>query len=226
MRRLENFKNIHEGDRCFLVGTGPSLNNTNFSLIRGEIIFGVNTFYRGLSKFGVSCKYYGIADEIIFREHWKPIFDLNIPVFITSSASDFYKKEKARGKFEEYKEKEILAINWLRNEPRIAFSIDLSKGTYWAGTVIYEAGLQVCYYLGFTEIYLLGCDCDYSGPLERFDGSMTERRSAGAAGDWSAVFAGYRKAKEIFEANARKIYNSTVGGKLEIFERIPLEDLK
>jgi hypothetical protein len=39
------------------------------------------------------------------------------------------------------------------------------------------------------------------------------------------VFAGYKRAKEVFEENGRKIYNSTVGGKLEIFERVPLEVL-
>jgi len=35
----------------------------------------------------------------------------------------------------------------------------------------------------------------------------------------------YAKCKEEFEADGRKIYNATVGGKLEIFERKDYSDL-
>jgi hypothetical protein len=226
MRKLEDFKDIHIGDRCFLFGTGPSLNNTNLSLIKNEIIFGANTLYKGLNKFGLKCNYYGIADDLVFRNHWKAVFDLNVPVFLTSTAGRFYVSGKDGGKFQEYEDREIYPINWLPNKSYIEFSTNLEEGTYWGGTVIYESGLQVCFYMGFKEVYLVGCDCDYTGELERFDGSTTERRTAGAAGDWGKVFAGYRRAREVFEVHGRKIYNSTVGGKLEIFERIPLEALK
>jgi hypothetical protein len=35
----------------------------------------------------------------------------------------------------------------------------------------------------------------------------------------------YLKAKEVFEADGRKIYNAGIGGKLEIFDRVDYRSL-
>ena len=34
------FKDIHKGKTCFILGTGSSLNDFDFTLIKNEIIFG------------------------------------------------------------------------------------------------------------------------------------------------------------------------------------------
>ena len=60
--RVKRFKDVHKGERCFIIGTGPSLNVTNFDFIKDEIIFGVNTLYTGLLKFGITCDYYAVSD--------------------------------------------------------------------------------------------------------------------------------------------------------------------
>ena len=60
--RVKRFKDIHKGERCFIIGTGPSLNLINFNLIKDEIIFGVNTPHTGLPKFGITCDYYAVSD--------------------------------------------------------------------------------------------------------------------------------------------------------------------
>ena len=106
------------------------------------------------------------------------------------------------------------------------FSKDLTKGTYLSGSVTIHS-LQVAYYLGFDEVYLIGCDCDYS-QSHHFDGKRTIRREAPVMSSQEGkhrVFKGYEICKRAFEKDGRKIYNATVGGKLEVFERRRLEDL-
>jgi len=42
---------------------------------------------------------------------------------------------------------------------------------------------------------------------------------------WAETFKEFEILKEGFEENGRKIYNSTIGGKLEVFERKKIEDV-
>ena len=52
--KIKEFQNIHQGKRCFIIGTGPSLNQTDFDLIKNEILIGVNTLYRGIDNFNIN----------------------------------------------------------------------------------------------------------------------------------------------------------------------------
>lgn len=221
--KLKKFKNIHKGQRCFIIGTGPSLNKTNFSLIKNEIIFGVNTLYRGLSRFGISCNYYAITDIDVWQNHFRNILELDTILFLSGGAGESYLSKKLF--FQKFQKNEPIVIRQLglmwSSE---CFSKDLSAGTYNGDTIITDICLQAAYYMGFREVYLLGCDCDYSR-LHRFDGLKTETLGGGAAGDWPKVFASYEICKKVYEEDGREIINATAGGKLEIFKRKKLEEI-
>ena len=221
---LKRFKDIHKGERCFIVGTGPSLNKTNFSLIKDEIIFGVNTLYTGLEKFKLQCKYYAVSDYMVWNNHFQHILSLDTILFLSSGAADLYLKGGGhigdRQKAEVYIIDELERI-WTAGD----ISKDITRGVYLGETIIIDICLQVAYYMGFDKVYLLGCDCDYSG-LHRFDGSISDNMGGrGVLGDWSDIFHAYEICKRAFEADDREIINATVGGKLEVFKREKLEDI-
>lgn len=218
--KLKKFRDIHKGQRCFIIGTGPSLNKTNLNLIKDEIIFGVNTLYRGLSNFGISCDYYAITDDLVWQKHFKEILGLETILFIGTDAVKvylsnvgFYKKFQKNNPFI------VRDIGEMQSPD--CFSKDLSRGSYWGSTVIIDICLQAAYYMGFKEVYLLGCDCDYTGP-HRFDGLPTENV---VQENWSKLFALYEICKKVYEEDGRVIINATVGGKLEIFKRRKLEEI-
>jgi len=221
---LKRFRDIHKGERCFIVGTGPSLNKTNFSLIKDEIIFGVNTLYRGLSKFGIDCDYYAVTDFEVWQRHFKGILGLNTILFLSGGAAASYATQLEY--FQPFQKSEVYLIRHLGSMWSSGrFSKDLSVGAYNGDTIIIDICLQAAYYMGFEKVYLLGCDCDYSG-LHRFDGLVSENLGgSGVRGDWSKVFASYEICKRVYEENGREIINATVGGKLEIFKRERLEDI-
>lgn len=221
--KLKKFKNIHKGQRCFIIGTGPSLNKTNLSLVKNEIVFGVNTLYRGLSKFGIRCNYYAVSDVDVWKSHFKNILDLNAILFLSSDAGKDYLSNLSF--YQKFQKNEPIVIRELGEMWSSGWLIkDLSIGAYWGYTVIIDICLQAAYYMGFREVYLLGCDCDYSG-LHRFDGLKTETLGGGAVGDWSKIFTSYEICKKVYEEDGRKIINATVGGKLEIFKRKKLEEI-
>ena len=76
--------------------------------------------------------------------------------------------------------------------------------------------------MGFREVYLIGCDCDLSKGIH-YDGS--EETNAPYVDSWNNVFKLYEICKKIYEEDGRIIYNATVGGKLEVFERRKLEEI-
>jgi 4-hydroxy 2-oxovalerate aldolase len=222
---IQKLKNIHKGERCFIIATGPSLNKTNLNLIKDETLFGVNTLYRGLDKMDINLKYYVLGDAEIFHSQHKSLLQTNTTMFLCGGPGHYYVNN--RNHYDQLSNCDIYPIQRLGRMSIISdFSKDLTKGTYLSGSVTIHC-LQVAYYLGFSEVYLIGCDCDYSN-AHHFDGKRTIRREAPVMTSQEGknrVFKGYEICKHAFEQDGRKVYNATVGGKLEVFERRRLEDL-
>jgi len=218
--KVEQFKDIHKGQRCFVIGTGPSLNKVNFSLIKNEILFGVNRLYKGYDKFDINCKYYGVSGNTDWILLHKDLLKLNTVLF-SPHVGDGQK-----------------TVRCPVRSPHVFdghFSKDPTKSLRGGGSVIISICLQVAYYMGFSKVYLLGCDCDYTNQFY-FDGTApTDKEYAYArkvdsknnllTGDWSRIFNSYKTCKKVYEEAGREIVNCTVGGKLEIFRRQTLEDL-
>ena len=226
--QIEQLKNKHKGERCFLIGTGPSLNKTDFSKIQDEILFGVNRLYEGFNRFKISCKYMGIGDEQLFDDIYKKFLSVDADLFITGYAGrHFFDDEKRYQRF--IKNKAIV----IKEQGKIVdgYDTNIVNGIYSGATIIVDC-LQIAMYMGFDEVYLLGCDCDYSG-VHQFHGGKNKHveRDEKVNAYVSSMepvyqmFAAYEKIKKTFEKNNQKVYNATVGGKLEVFERRSLAEI-
>ena len=120
-------------------------------------------------------------------------------------------------------------------DPVPNFSTDFAKVAY-AGQSVTMMQLQLAYYLGFTAVYLIGMDFSYAIPQSAEINGATIISADddpnhfhpdyfGKGKKWhdpklDRVLMNYKKCKEAFEADGRKIYNATIGGKLELFERV------
>ncbi len=91
--------------------------------------------------------------------------------------------------------------------------------------------------MGFKEVALVGADHNFStrGPAnkvidaQKVDNNHFDKRYFSGDMKWQLPDllnseVSYELAKDNFECFGRRIYNSTVGGNLELFERINLED--
>ena len=127
-------------------------------------------------------------------------------------------------------------INYLRYHPKKIweynkFSSDIDKIVYTGDTVIIDFCIPLAIYMGFSEIYLLGVDSNYTINSNNtidyaFDTSkVTTKRSSNEhlRGNWvNNVTESYK----IIKNNTKvKIYDSTLNGKLNVFEKRNLEEV-
>lgn len=219
---LNDLHNIHRGERCFVVGMGPSLDKTRFDLIKDEHFIVSNNFYQGIDKFKIKPEYWCVADNAIFDIHYKQLLNLDTKLFLTEDATKIFLKH--RNYYMNGTTKEPIVIKPLGNTATwLKFSKDLRNGAY-GGMVIWSS-LQVAYHLGFKEIYLLGCDCSAKKGSVHFGGADSFNVFNKVDDEWEDTFNRYKIYKKLFEKEGRKIYNATVGGNLEVFERKNVEDM-
>ena len=228
--RIEGYKDLHRGERCFIVATGPSLEVTNLELIKGEILWGMNTLYTGLDRFGIKCKYWSVSDENIWWKHADHIVQVDSELLLSHGAAVAWMGQHIHaGAHRGVPPTLLMPLSHVisgRYYDLGHFSKDPTQGLMMGGTVVIANCLQMAYYMGFSEVYILGCDCDYSGK-HRFDGLKSWKKDPDPDIGWSKTFEAYKLCRDAYEADGRKLYNATVGGKLpdDVLERVSLEEL-
>ena len=159
------FKNTHVGERCFILGNGPSLKDVDFNSLSDEFVFTVNNFSMVENYKVVKTNVHIWADLSFFEmredqkydhdelmDNYTKISEEKPICFLLDLAYDFVKKNHLD---------DILDINYFRSfgasDPKIRCFYDLSKSLSCYTTVVQYA-ISIAMYMGFSEIYLLGCD--------------------------------------------------------------------
>src|SRR5262245_13879795 len=66
---LTSYRNLHKGERCFLIGNGPSLAKLDLQKLGGELAFTVNRGYLA-ARFGLpKTPYYVITDPLTYAPY-------------------------------------------------------------------------------------------------------------------------------------------------------------
>lgn len=236
--RIAAFYNAFKGKRCFIIGNGPSLNKHDLSLLKDEYVFAVNSFFYKTDETGFKPTFFVVEDNAVMQENIERIRAYEVPFkfFPTNykrlhpEGDNVYFFRMNRGFYEKSSPNYCV--------PR--FSTDASKVLYCGQSVTY-INLQLAYFMGFTEVYLIGMDFDYQIPSSHErrgdliisttdDPNHFHKDYFGKGKTWKdpkldRVAMNYRQAKLVYEAVGRKIYNATIGGKLEIFERVDYDRL-
>jgi hypothetical protein len=90
--------------------------------------------------------------------------------------------------------------------------------------------LQIAAYMGFSEIYMIGNDCNYAQP-KMYSDNVTyldfkqkwTRKQLEKQGN--QMLPQYEIARKYADEHGFKIYNATRGGQLEAFERVNFDEL-
>jgi len=144
------FSNILEddewkGQRCFIIGGGPSLKGFDFSRLKGELVIGVNRAYEKIDctiMFSMDSRYYQwiTRGELKGRARDKFINFKGYKIWLNASRYQF--------------PKDIYQLGWVGGE---GFSWSLKNGLGGGSNSGFGAlNLAVC--LGANPIYLLGFD--------------------------------------------------------------------
>lgn len=191
---IEKFKNTYQGERIFLIGNGPSLSETPLDRIDSEYSLAMNNI-----------------NKIYDNKHWRPSFyyasqTINHPEAPYKGDTDFIKENIKMGipcflryDYSQYSGDNVYHVNVCSlhnvrlfdripkkemNEIDLGFiknfwSNDVSKLIYHYHSMY--GALQLVKYMGFSEVYLLGCDLGlkYFNPHMIFESGLDPCRYNG-----------------------------------------------
>ena len=241
---IKKFKNLYSGQRCFIIGNGPSLKKTDLDLIKNEFSFAMNRIRMIFDQTIWRPTFYSCTTTNIHRQDWKKdIFymqNFDIPFFIWDKLAE----ETSDFKFT----KNTFLLNCSNGEQVTDdanddwWSWDPSRRVTKFGSSI-VVSFQLAAYMGFKEIYLLGTDLNFKDSniqkllkkiglkefSQKFDKNHFDN-SYGTPGLPSNalnqnMLSVHKLINKMTKSAGIKVYNSTKGGELEIYERICLEDI-
>ena len=227
---LKKFRGLHRGQRCFIIGTGPSLTTEDLDKLKDEVTFGSNRIF-----------------EIYPRTQWRPTYYMNQDFTLIEKYADTIETLEPSALFlpiefrERYANKKNMHHFVLRHRDFYPKDADFSKNLHhYLGqgfTVTYGA-IQLAHYMGFSEVYLLGIDHNYAislnekgipvvneGVKDYFAGSTASNKGLNLPRIAESTVA-YMTARKFADKSKHFIvYNATRGGKLEAFPRVNLDDV-
>jgi hypothetical protein len=223
-RRLAGLKNSRAGERCFIIGNGPSLKQTDLSLLRNEFTIGMNRIYLLFSELGFSTTYYCCINDLVVEQCAADIQRLDIPRFVSWRARKWLAPDDG-----------LYFLYTSYTGPK--FARDLS-GRVWEGATVTFSALQLAYYLGFKQAVLIGVDHNFAtqgkpNTTVTSQGDDPNHFSPNYFGkgfrwqlpDLETSERAYRMARQAYEDDGREVLDATVDGKLQVFRKVEYASL-
>jgi hypothetical protein len=253
---LSALRDKHAGERCFILGNGPSLNSTDLSCLKDETVFGCNGVFLLFDRIDWRPTYYTCVDSRVLPDRAADIRAMldaepQMTGFFPTRLDDYSglgAPEPARALITDGPNRLFFnqRVPTTANLPWSMFSPDPGAYLVQPQTVTITM-MQLAAFMGFSELVLLGCDTTYQvsssvereASLERPQVALTsthdddlnhfDPRYFGAGRRWhvpdlNAMVTQYQHARTALEAQGVRVFNATVGGELEVFERLDLED--
>ena len=221
--RNAKLRDIKRTDRCYVLGTGPSLKKVDLSTLDADVMV-ANHFYRFEQADAVKPLCYFMVD---------PAFYIGDETQDVINAREMYPDTNfvLCGK---YLAKELMADNvywWCGWGPcTIPNKVDMTKIMPSTFNVIGTA-IATAIYMGYKEIVLLGCDFSSfaSQKLEHcYDGSEPDERVMDMYFDlycYSIVAKQHMELYQLAKQQGSRILNATEGSLIDAYPRVHLEDL-
>jgi hypothetical protein len=220
VKRLRAFHDLHFGQRCFILGNGPSLRQTDLSLLREEFTFGLNRVYLLFPELGFTTTYLVAINALVIRQCAHEIASLDIPHFVTWNLRRHFENDP-RALFVDTR---FTGAN--------GFSSDPTRRLFEGYTVTYVA-MQLAHFMGFSQVILVGVDHSFKTEGKPNRIVVSEGKDPN---HFSTVYFGkgfrwqlpdldnseraYLLARQVYEKSGRSIVDATVGGKLNVFPKV------
>lgn len=224
--QIEEFKDIHLGQRCFIVATGPSLRIEDLDTLAKHkaMCISMNRIWYAFDKTTWRPDYYVVGDYRNLKQDAEILEQMPINYkFVADTYGPYWEKEHTDSIIKYHFHYEYLPDRMPK------FSEDFSRKCYHGTTITYVC-LQLAVYMGFTEIYLLGVDATrsasgYQDASSHFCKEYLNRATSSLRTFDREPRLAYRAARNYAERKGIHIYNATRGGELEVYERVDFDRL-
>jgi hypothetical protein len=224
LARLRTFQDRHRGQRCFIIGNGPSLKQTDLSLLQDEYTFGLNRIYLLFDEMGFSTKYYISINRLVLEQFAGEIAaQVPCPRFTSWEHRDIVRT--------------LPDMHFVYRHNAASFSRDVTRGV-WGGTTVTYVAMQLAFYMGFQKVILIGVDHSFAtkgkahttvisegGDPNHFDPSYFGKGVRWQLPDLDTSEFAYGLARKNYKDAGREIVDATIGGQLQVFEKIDFYSL-
>lgn len=224
MRRLGELKDSHKGERCFIVGNGPSLKVTDLSKLKNEFSIGSNRIFLAEEELGFKPSMLLSVNDLVVQQSLEELNALQMPKFFSWRACKWIQPDS-------------LTHFLYTTYTTPSFAKD-ARARIWEGGTVTNVALQLAYHFGFKQVILIGVDHNYvdkgkpnsTVESQGDDPNHFSVKYFGKGFQWQlpdleAWENGYRMVREAYEADGREVLDATIGGKLQVFKKIDYETL-
>lgn len=224
IRRLAELENSKRGERCFILGNGPSLSNTDLTKLRHENTIGMNRIYLLFPELGFSTTYFLSVNDLVIEQCAADIQALRMPRFVSWRARRWLKPED-----------DLFFLYTTYTGPKFARN---AGGRLWEGATVTNVALQLAFFLGFEKVILIGVDHNFAtkgkpnttvisqgDDPNHFSPAYFGKGFRWQLPDLETSERGYRLARETYQNAGRQVLDATIGGKLEIFPKVDYDTL-
>lgn len=240
------YANRHLGQRCFILGNAPSLNNHDLTLLRHDVVFSVSNGYLHPDYSIYKPKYHCLPripySEVRFtKEHtltWLTEMDSRIGDATLAVSGEEASLLHTHGLCPQ---RDILPLDFAMAPYQMPANIIDICGPLATVQSVPVMTLNIALYMGFKDVYILGVDhsdlCDrkyvyfYEKSLNTglegsvdAEGNLTESNFSTISGLFR-LFAQYEEIKKAAALRNVSIFNANPLGLLDTFPRVRYEDL-
>jgi len=218
-RRIAALKDSRRGERCFIIGNGPSLRDTDLSKLRDEYTIGMNRIYLAFPEMGFETSYFLSVNDLVIEQSAADIQALKMPKFVSWRSRRWLQPAD-----------DLYFLYTTYTGP--TFGKD-AGGRLWEGATVTYVALQLAFFLGFETAILIGVDHNFTtqgkpNTTVVSQGDDPNHFHPGYFGkgfrwqlpDLVTSERSYALAKKTYEADGRRVLDATVGGKLQIFPKV------
>jgi hypothetical protein len=223
-RRLEEWTGRYAGERCFIIGNGPSLIDTDLARLGDKFTFGLNRGYMLFERIGGPTTFLVAVNRYVIEQFGADLVAAGPPTFMSWRS----RQHVPRGG----------DVVFVRRAPSFTFSEDVARNGAWEGATVTYMAMQLAFHLGFREVVLVGVDHSFAtaGPPNQLvtsrgaDQNHFDPNYFGPGVKWQlpdleVSERAYRLARDRFMADGRTILDATVGGKLTVFPKVDFESV-
>jgi hypothetical protein len=224
IRKLAQYKDIHRGDRCVIIGNGPSLKQTDVSKIRDEVTFGMNRIYLAFPEWGFETSYFVSINDLVIEQCAEDIRALAMPKFLSWHSHPHITPTE-----------DTHFLHTTYYDPKFARDV---RGRVWEGATVTYVAMQLAFYMGFQQVVLIGVDHSFKAKGEpnktvvsegddesHFDPKYFGKGFRWQLPDLETSELAYRRARQVYEQAGRQIVDATVGGQLEVFKKVGFDEV-
>lgn len=222
---MEALKDRYRGKPMLVVGNGPSLNQTPLEDFADIPAIGMNKidllFHR--SKWRPS--FIACANDAVVMQHKQQFAESDIPIWLGWKSRWFMPRRSKN-------------VSYYLNKTSSEFSTDPHHGISVGDTVTFVA-LQLAYWMGANPVIVVGVDHSFKfegkpqdyvrwqgADVNHFDPNYFKHGSLFGNPNLETSEIQFANAREAFEADGRRIVDATVGGKLQIFDKVSIDQAK